>query len=53
MGQDAWDFVCRDFILMLPIDNLGNPYWQYMSEFMKVIEVKQINGFLNFLKRKN
>jgi len=35
--------------LILPIDEDGNPHWEYMSQFMKNIEATNINKVLEYM----
>ena len=40
-------------VIKLPIDNNGNPDWQYMERYMQDLEVKVgriLRGFMNYLK---
>ena len=41
----------NNFLLMLPIDKNGNPYWDYMSKYMKSIETKQLKCFSRFVEK--
>ncbi len=34
--------------ILLPIDNLGNPDWDYMANYMKAIEYQKIQKYLNY-----
>ena len=36
--------------ILLPIDSLGNPNWQFMESYIKSIEVKQIEKIIKYLK---
>lgn len=34
--------------LMLPVDNLGNPYWLYMENISKLLEAKMLGRYLKY-----
>ncbi|NLA27942.1 MAG: restriction endonuclease, partial [Firmicutes bacterium] len=39
----------RNEKLILPVDESGNPYWEYMSQYMQKFELEKINKTLNYL----
>lgn len=35
--------------IMLPVNNNGEPHWEYMSNFVKKLEKENIENLLNYL----
>ena len=38
--------------VFLPIDSKGQPYWEFMENFMREVEYKQLNLYLDYIKNK-
>ena len=38
-----------DFSIKLPVTDTGEPDWQFMDNYMRAIESKQIKNFINFI----
>lgn len=38
--------------IMLPIDSKGEPHWEFMENFMRKIEYKKLNIYLDYIKNK-
>lgn len=38
--------------IMLPLDNNGQPYWEYMANYMRKIEQEKIKEIIKFLENK-
>lgn len=37
--------------IILPIDNEGKPFWEYMSNYIKIIQTEKVNMILDYLYR--
>ena len=38
--------------VFLPIDSKGQPHWEFMENFMREVEYKQLNLYLDYIKNK-
>lgn len=38
-------------IVNLPIDSKGEPHWEFMENFMREVEYKKLNLYLNYIKK--